>query len=44
MEDWIHSKMRNRLGQDLVESLMRACTNLKLEQRLDLYETGQIPW
>ena len=40
----IHSKRRNRLGQDLVECLVRAHTNLKLEHRLDLYETGQLPW
>jgi hypothetical protein len=44
IEDWIHSKRRNRLGQDLVERLVRTHTNLKLEQRLEFYETGQIPW
>ena len=44
IEDWIHSKRRNRLGQALVEQLVRAQTNLKLEQRLELYETGQLPW
>ena len=38
IEDWIHSKRRNRLGQDLVERLMDTHTNLKLEQCLDLYE------
>ncbi len=37
IEDWIHSKRRNRLGQDLVERLVRAHTNLKLEHRLELY-------
>ena len=41
---WIHSKRRNRLGQALVEQLVRAHTNLKLEQRLELYEAGLFPW
>ena len=44
IEDWIHSKRRNRLCQDLVERLVRTGTNLKLEQRLGLYETGLLPW
>ena len=44
IEDWIHSKKRNRLGQALVEQLVRAHTNVKLEQRLELYEAGQLPW
>ncbi len=44
IEDWIHSKRRNRLGQDLVERLVHTHTNLKLEQGLELYETGQLPW
>ena len=43
IEDWIHSKRRNRLGQELVERLVCAHTNLKLEQRLQLYETGLLP-
>ena len=42
--NWIHSKRRNRLGQDFVERLVRAHTNLKLEQRLEVYESGQLPW
>ena len=33
-----------RLGQELVERLVRAHTNLKLEQRLQLYEAGLLPW
>jgi hypothetical protein len=37
-------KWRNRLGQDLVEILVHAHTNLKLKQRLELYETGLLPW
>ncbi len=44
IEDWIHSKRRNRLGQVLVERLVHAHTNLKLEHRLELYEAGQLPW
>ena len=44
IEDWIHSKRRNRIGQELVENLVRAHTNLKLEQRLQLYESGLLPW
>ena len=35
---------RNRIGQDLVERLVRVHNNLKLEHRLDLYETGLLPW
>ena len=44
IEDWIHSKRRNRLGQELVERLVRAHTNLMLEQCLQIYETGLLPW
>ena len=38
------SKRRNRLGQELVERLVRAHTNLNLEYRLQLYEAGLLPW
>ena len=44
IEGWIHSKRRNRFGQRLVESLVSTHTNLKLEQRLQIYETGLLPW
>ncbi len=44
LDDWIHSRRRNKLGQDLVEHIVRSHTNLKLEQRLDLYDPGQLPW
>jgi hypothetical protein len=46
IDEWIHSKRRNRLGQDLVERLVRTHTNLKLKHRLEFYETetGQLPW
>jgi hypothetical protein len=42
IQGWIHSKRRNRLGQDLVQCLVRTHTNL--DHRLDLYETGMFPW
>ena len=44
IEDLIHSKRRNRLGQELVERLVCTHANLKLEQRLELYEAGILPW
>ena len=44
IKGWIHSKRRNRLGQQLVERLVRTHTNLQLDHRLELYETGQLPW
>ncbi len=44
MEGWILSNRRNRIGQKLVERLVRTHTNLKLEQRLDMFETGLFPW
>ena len=37
IQGWIHSKRRNRLGQDLVECLVRTHTNLQLEHRLEFY-------
>ena len=44
IEGWIHSNRRNRLGQKLVERLVRTHTNLKLEQCLEMYEAGLLPW
>jgi hypothetical protein len=44
IEDSIHTKRRNRLGQELVERLVHTHTNLKFEQCLELYETGMFPW
>jgi hypothetical protein len=44
IEGWIHSNRRNRLGQKIVERLVRTHTNLKLEQRLEMYEAGLLPW
>ncbi len=37
---WIRLKRRNRIGQDLVEFLVCDHTNLRLEYRLEIYETG----
>jgi hypothetical protein len=44
IEGWIHSNRRNRLGQKLVDRLVRTHTNLKLEQRLEMYEAGLVSW
>ncbi len=44
IEGWINSNRRNRLGQKLVELLVHTHTNLKLEQRLEMYEDGLLPW
>ena len=44
IEDWIHPKRRNNLGQELVERLVYTHTNLQLDHLLDLYETGLFPW
>ena len=35
MEAWIHSKKRNRLGQLNVERLLRALTNLYIQEALN---------
>ena len=42
IEDSIHSKRRNRLGQEIVERLVRTHTKLKLGQCLEIYESGMI--
>ncbi len=44
IQGWIHPKRRNRLGQDLVECLVRTHTNLQVKHRLEIYETGMLPW
>jgi hypothetical protein len=43
-KSWIHSNRRNRLGQKIVECLVHTHTNLKLEQRLEMYETRLLTW
>ena len=32
------------LGKELVKRLVRTHANFKLEQRLELYEAGMLPW
>jgi len=44
IEGWIHSKKRNRLGQALVERLVRTHTNILLEDRLDQWRSDVLPW
>ncbi len=44
IEGWVHSKKRNRIGQDLVECLVHTHTNLQFEQCLEFYEDGMLPW
>ena len=43
IEGWIHSKKRNRLGQQNVERLVRAHTNLHLEARLNDWKASALP-
>ena len=44
IEGLIHSKRRNRLGQQFVEHRVLTHVNLKLEQCLEFYETSLLPW
>ena len=44
IEGWIHSKKRNRLGQQNVERLLRVHTNLYLEARLRDWAATALPW
>ena len=44
IEGWIHSKSRNRLGQELVERLLRAHTNLVLRESLNAVLHHLLPW
>ncbi len=44
IEGWIHSRRRNRLGQQLVERRVWTHTNLKLEQCLEIYKSSLFPW
>jgi hypothetical protein len=43
IQGWIHSKRRNRLGQDLNERLVSTHTNLQFEHRLD-HNEAVLPW
>jgi hypothetical protein len=42
--DELYSDELYRFGQDLVERLVRTHTNLQFDHRLELYETGMLPW
>lgn len=48
VEGWIHNKKRNRLGQKMVERLVRTHTNLILEGKIELFEdecgVPVLPW
>lgn len=44
IEGWIHSKKRNRLGQDNVNRLIRAHTNLHLRSLLKDWVPQVLPW
>lgn len=44
VEDWIHSKKRNRLGQRTVERLVRCHTNLLLRGVFEECESHVLPW
>jgi hypothetical protein len=44
VEDWIHSKKRNRLGQLTVERLVRCHTNLLLHDALEACEACVLSW
>ncbi len=41
---WIHSKKRNRLGQALVERLVRTHTNMILEENMLDWRATVFPW
>ncbi len=44
IEGWIHSKRRNRLGQVLVERLVRAHMNMAVDRALDQASQKLLPW
>ena len=44
IEGWVHSKKRNRLGQTLVERLVRAHTNILLGNKLEEWVAPVLPW
>ena len=41
---WMHSKKRNRLGQGLVERLVRGHANMILEEALHEWRATTFPW
>jgi hypothetical protein len=44
VEAWIHCEKRNRLGQKTVERLVRAHTNLLLEEVFETWESHVLSW
>ena len=44
IEGWIHSKKRNRLGQNKVQRLVRTHSNLLLEGKLQEWRPKSLPW
>jgi hypothetical protein len=44
IEGWIHSKWKNRLSQELVESLLHTHTNLVLRKSLDVVLHHLLSW
>ena len=44
IEGWIHSKRRNRLSQELVETLLRTHTNLVMRESWDTVLHLLLPW
>ena len=44
IEGWIHSSKRNRLGQTNAERLVRAHTNLLLDNSLNDFVATTLPW
>ena len=44
IEGWIHSKKRNRLGQNKVQRLVRTHSNLLLEGNIEGWRATSLPW
>lgn len=44
LEGWMHSGKRNRLGQNKVQRLVRAHSNLLLESKLEGWRPTSLPW
>ena len=44
IEGWMHSKKRNRLGQQKVQRLVRTHSNLLLEDKLAGWRSTALPW
>ena len=44
IEGWMHSKKRNRLGQQKVQRLVRTHSNLLLEGNIEGWRATSLPW